>query len=73
MVLLGAFYAPADAIRASTRLGAEHALVGDMVGTIDAGMVADLIAVTGDPLVDIGDSINIEMVMKAGEVVRGAF
>jgi imidazolonepropionase-like amidohydrolase len=39
-------------------------------GRLEAGMFADLIAVPGDPLVDIGVTEDVRFVMKGGQVYR---
>lgn len=41
------------------------------IGTVAAGRYADLVAVPGDPLADIGLLRQVTFVMKGGEVVRG--
>ena len=43
-----------------------------MIGTITAGKHADIIAVTGDPLKDIGELHDIDFVMKGGTVYKQA-
>jgi len=42
----------------------------DRVGTIEPGKFADLIAVSGDPVADIGELQHVRFVLKGGEVVR---
>lgn len=42
----------------------------DRVGTIESGKFADLIAVDGDPLVDVRAVKNVRFVMKGGAIVR---
>ncbi|MEL6499265.1 MAG: amidohydrolase family protein [Planctomycetota bacterium] len=42
----------------------------DNVGTIEPGMIADIIAVDGDPLEDIEAMSRVVFVMKAGEVFK---
>lgn len=42
----------------------------DNVGTLEAGMVADIIAVIGDPLSDAEAMEDVVFVMKAGEVYK---
>ncbi|MDH5588946.1 MAG: amidohydrolase family protein [Gemmatimonadota bacterium] len=39
-------------------------------GTVEAGKLADIIAVRGDPLTDMGAMRYVELVVKGGEVVR---
>ena len=61
-----------EAIELATRAGAEALGLADQLGTLEVGKLADLIAVDGDPLADIGslkDSDKIVLVMKAGLVM----
>ncbi len=59
-----------EAIRAATTNAAELMGWRDRVGAIEAGKLADVIAVSGDPLADIGQLERVVFVMKGGEVVR---
>jgi len=61
---------PAQAIRAATADAAQLMGWQDRVGTIEAGKLADLIAVEGDPLKDITELQRVKFVMKAGVVVK---
>jgi imidazolonepropionase-like amidohydrolase len=61
---------PMEAIQTATR-NAAIALNRSDLGTIESGKLADIIAVDGDPSVDVGvlaERGNIKMVMKEGEV-----
>lgn len=69
-VLVEAGMTPMEAIQAGTRVGAELLGWDDRVGTIEAGKLADIIAVTGDPSADIGALENVEFVMKGGTIVK---
>jgi imidazolonepropionase-like amidohydrolase len=60
----------ADVIRAMTASAAELMGWQDRVGTIEPGRFADLIAVAGDPLEDIGELERVKFVMKGGQVVK---
>jgi imidazolonepropionase-like amidohydrolase len=62
-------FSPTAAIEAGTRQAA--ALLGKVaeLGTVEPGKVADIIAVSGDPLKDIGDTKNVRLVIKDGKVV----
>jgi imidazolonepropionase-like amidohydrolase len=40
------------------------------VGAIEPGKLADIIAVAGDPLVDITELEHVQFVIKGGEVVK---
>ena len=71
---------PADVLRAATLAGADLLAAGagangrtggpPAAGSIEPGRAADLIAVTGDPLVDVGALQRVRFVMKGGQVVR---
>jgi len=61
---------PLEAIQAATVNAAELLGWTSDAGTIEAGKLADLVAVSGDPLVDIGAMERVVFVMKGGEVVR---
>src|SRR5213075_47008 len=61
---------PIDAITSATSLAAESLGLRDKVGTIAAGYEADLIAVDGNPLDDIGALEHVVFVMKGGRVMR---
>jgi imidazolonepropionase-like amidohydrolase len=57
-------------IRAVTINAAEMLGWGDRIGTIAPGKFADLVAVSGDPVADIGELERVRFVMKGGQVVR---
>jgi imidazolonepropionase-like amidohydrolase len=59
-----------DAIRSATFGGAELLGLTDMLGSIEEGKLADIIAVNGDPLADIKVMEKVEFVMKAGIVYK---
>jgi len=57
----------------ATRNGAELLGMADDLGTIEAGKLADLLVVNGDPVKDIGilaDRKNLDVVMKDGKFVE---
>ncbi|BCI52564.1 hydrolase [Mycolicibacterium litorale] len=69
---------PMQAIVAGTSAAAELCGLSDRLGTVEAGKLADLVVVRGDPLADIdtlGDAENILLVLKEGRVAsdRGGF
>ena len=64
MVELG--MAPMDAIIAATRNGAEALGLESELGTIEAGKLADVIVVAGNPLADIYALKNVYSVIKGG-------
>src|SRR5262249_28733473 len=61
---------PLDILRAVTASAADMLGWQDRVGAIAPGKLADLVAVAGDPLADIGELEHIRFVMKGGRVVR---
>jgi imidazolonepropionase-like amidohydrolase len=61
---------PMEAIQAATRIAAQVLRVQDQYGTVEVGKFADLIAVEGDPLADIGQLETVVFVMKGGQVVK---
>ncbi|MCH7744767.1 MAG: amidohydrolase family protein [Chloroflexi bacterium] len=66
---------PMQAIQAATKNAAEVLDLGDDIGTVEQGKLADLIVVDGDPLEDIKilkDRERIQVVMKGGEIVRSS-
>jgi len=61
---------PAQALRAATSVAAQALHLGDKVGTIRPGLLADLIAVEGDPTNDIKAVRQVKLVMKDGKLYR---
>jgi len=61
---------PAQAIRAATSSAAELLGWEKRVGSLEAGKLADLIAVTGDPLKAITRLQHVSFVMKGGSICR---
>jgi imidazolonepropionase-like amidohydrolase len=61
---------PMDAIIGTTSLAAESLGLDKVVGTLAPGYEADLIAVGGNPLVDIGVLRGVRFVMKGGRVYK---
>jgi imidazolonepropionase-like amidohydrolase len=62
-----------EIIRSSTINAAELMGWSDRVGELSAGKFADMIAVTGDPLLDIALLQHVQFVMKGATVVRNEF
>jgi imidazolonepropionase-like amidohydrolase len=61
---------PVDALRAGTTVDAELIGVADRLGTLEAGKLADVVAVPGDPLQDIHRTEQVFFVMKEGVIYR---
>jgi imidazolonepropionase-like amidohydrolase len=60
---------PMQAIQAATSNAARVLGIDGSVGTVEAGRIADLIAVEGDPSMRVDDIRSVRMVMKEGRVV----
>jgi imidazolonepropionase-like amidohydrolase len=60
---------PLQALRAATTVAAELIDVDDR-GRLEVGLLADIIAVPGDPLTDITLTESVSFVMKGGQVYR---
>ena len=58
-----------QALLAATRDAAALCGVGAMLGTIEPGKLADLIAVAADPLQDITNLRTLRLVFKEGRLV----
>ncbi len=69
MVECGASRDAMDAITAATRNGAELLGVSDRIGTIEAGKLADMLVVRGNPLENLAALRDVELVLLGGEVV----
>ncbi len=61
---------PIEIMRAATVNAAELLGWQDRIGTVEMNKYADLIAVEGDPLNDIGELQRIKFVMKDGVIVK---
>jgi imidazolonepropionase-like amidohydrolase len=63
---------PLQIIRMATSSAAEMLNASSVVGAIKPGRFADMIAVDGDPLVDVTTLEHVRFVMKGGRVVKTA-
>jgi imidazolonepropionase-like amidohydrolase len=57
---------PAAALKIATINGARALGVSDKLGTIEVGKLADLFVINGNPLTDIKNTRNVQLVMKSG-------
>jgi imidazolonepropionase-like amidohydrolase len=62
---------PMQALQSATSVAA--ALLGkqDELGTVEAGKLADVVAVAGDPLSDVSEMERVTFVMKGGVIYKG--
>jgi imidazolonepropionase-like amidohydrolase len=69
-IRVGLGESPMSAIVSATSLNAEIMGWSDRVGSVEKGKLADLVAVSGDPLKDITEMERVRFVMKDGVVYR---
>lgn len=61
---------PLEIIRAATTGAADLLGMREQIGSLEANMTADLIAVEGDPLSDITELERVRFVLKGGSVIK---
>ena len=69
-LMVGLGMKPIDALKTATSVNAELLGVADRLGTLEAGKIADVIAVPGDPTADIHETEKVFFVMKDGVIYR---
>jgi len=68
-LMVEAGISPMEAIMAGTRNAADNLGKVSELGTIEPGKLADIIAVSGDPLKDIRNTREIKLVIKDGKIL----
>ena len=61
---------PIDALLSATVNSAELLGIDDILGTLEQGKLADIVAIPGNPLEDISLMERVSFVMKDGVVYR---
>jgi imidazolonepropionase-like amidohydrolase len=61
---------PLQIIVASTKNAAIVSGIEDQVGTLEAGKIADVLVVSGDPLEDLENLTNLRLVIHNGTIIR---
>ncbi len=61
---------PIDALKTATSVDADLLGLADRLGTLEGGKIADVVAVPGDPTVDIHQTEKVLFVMKEGVIYR---
>jgi imidazolonepropionase-like amidohydrolase len=69
-LMLEADMTPMQIIVAATRNGAHVCGLEDEIGTLEAGKIADILIVEGDPLDDMHALTDVQMVIHNGVVIR---
>jgi len=61
---------PVDALKAGTSSDADLLGLGGKIGTLEAGKLADVVAVPGDPIENIRQTEHVFFVMKEGAILK---
>jgi imidazolonepropionase-like amidohydrolase len=68
-LMVAAGMTPSQALIAATSGNARWMRIGDRLGSVRPGMLADLVAVAGDPTTDVAALRAVQIVLKNGELV----
>lgn len=68
--MVAAGMTPMEAITSATTVAAKHIQMDEMIGSLEPGKHADLIAVDEDPLTDVAALMDVDFVMKEGVVYK---
>ena len=61
---------PLAALKSATSVNARVMKMETQIGRVQAGLLADLVAVAGDPARDMSATRKVSFVMKGGAIVR---
>lgn len=61
---------PLDIITAATKNAAEVCGLGNELGTLLPGNIADVLVIDGNPLVDLGNLTKVKLIIKEGIIIR---
>lgn len=61
---------PMQAIQAGTKVNSELLMKEDLIGTLEVGKYADIIATKENPLEDISELTRVKFVMKGGKLIK---
>jgi imidazolonepropionase-like amidohydrolase len=62
-------FSPKDIVSIMTRNAAASILRSHEIGTLEAGKLADIVVLNGDPLADVQNLLKVAMVIKGGQIV----
>ena len=60
---------PAEIITALTHNAATYLDLSDEIGSLEPGKLADIVIIDGDPITNISDLANVEVVIQGGQIV----
>jgi imidazolonepropionase-like amidohydrolase len=63
---------PAEVLEIATIRGATHHGLGDQLGSLEVGKLADLVVLGANPLVAVENALQVRYVMKNGVLYAGA-
>jgi imidazolonepropionase-like amidohydrolase len=69
-LMTGLGMAAIDALKSATSNDAELLGIAQKTGTLEKGKLADIIAMSGDPIADITVTERVSFVMKEGKIIR---
>ena len=66
---LSVVFSPRDITRILGQGAARSVLKPDGIGTLEAGKLADMVLIDGNPLTDVTDLLNVLITFKSGRIV----